>query len=247
MEEGACRTLRRRHDWHGWAVFVPANAAENTTCEVEGTSSWLAPSDSYKNFGNCLKLYQEATSGTFTILLKDSAKSDDNYPTFADFKATEINNPNVPLTIEGETDGLELQYFHFTLTKGTSLYANGGKSTTRAIGLVAGGNSVVNLNSTPAEGTAVANASAARPATGDPIPGVALTAHVSSDGISVPYGAAAVQRLLERGVPGADDAFAEWQLAYDPVSRAMLHPATSCPTGPVPSRARCPCWIASPC
>lgn len=71
-------------------------------------------------------------------------------------------------------------------------------------------------------GTAASNTSAARPTPGDLVPGVALTAHVSSDGIGVPYSAAAVRRLLERNVPGADDAFAEWQLAYDPVSRAML-------------------------
>lgn len=74
----------------------------------------------------------------------------------------------------------------------------------------------------PAGAGANANAEADSPTPGDPVPGVALTAHVTADGISVPYSAAAVRRLLERGVPGADDAFAEWQLAYDPVSRAML-------------------------
>lgn len=183
------------------AVVAPANAAENTTCEVESSLFKSA----YDGFKTCLEAYQGAASGTYTILLKDSVKNTDDYPTLADFKATEINNPNVPLTIDGETEGLELQYFHFTvtngasltlsnvqvnddltdyptysseipvfvgsndatkpsaftLTNGASLLANGGKTTTRAIGLVAGSNSVVNLNSAPAEGTAAVRGSSA--------------------------------------------------------------------------------------
>lgn len=40
--------------------------------------------------------------------------------------------------------------------------------------------------------------------------------------IFVPYDAALVERTLRDLMPGADAACAEWQLAYDPVSRGML-------------------------
>lgn len=188
------------------AVVAPANAAENTTCQVSDTSGLFESDNSYENFTKCLERYRGATSGTYTIQLLNKVTANDNYPdSDSNFKSTEINNANVPLTIEGNGDVQDLQYFHFavtgganltlsnvkvddalalwsdysseipvfvgssdaskpstfTLTNGASLLTDNGEG--RGYAIVAGSNSVVNLNSAAEPGTtpAVRGSSAA--------------------------------------------------------------------------------------
>lgn len=104
------------------AVVAPASAEENPTCQVGDTSGWLESDNSYENFKKCLERYRGATSGTYTIQLLNNVTANDNYPdSDSNFKSTEINNANVPLTIESNGDVQDLQYFHFAVTGGASL------------------------------------------------------------------------------------------------------------------------------